>query len=137
MSKKIKVVWICHFSNDHIQEILQPRRRIDEFAPWISNFIKVLQNKEDIDLHIISPHRWISRYKTFHENGITYHFFNPGIPFYGKNWPFFFPFDRITNYFFNKRNIAKIVNRIEPEIIHLIGAENSYYSSSIFQFRNR
>jgi glycosyltransferase involved in cell wall biosynthesis len=132
--KRIKVAWICHFTNDHIQEILNPRRKINEFAPWISNIIKVLENKNAMDLHIISPHRWISKYKTFKENGITYHFFNPGIPFYGRHWPSFFKFDRWTNYYSNKKKVTHIVNKIKPNIIHLMGAENAYYSSTVLRF---
>ena len=137
MKEKIKVAWICHFTNANVQERIKSTRKIDEFAPWITNFIKVLENSADLDLHIISPHRWITRDKSFKENGITYHFFNPGIPFYGRFWPPFFRFDRWTHYFFNKRKIAQIVNKIKPDIIHLIGAENAYYSSTILQFKDK
>ncbi len=137
MKNKIKVAWICHFTNAHIQEIIKPRRSFAEMATWVTSFIKVLQNKEDMDLHIISPHRWITKYKTFIENGITYHFFNPGIPFYGRHWPSFFRFDRMTNYFFNKRKVSRIVNKIKPDIIHLMGAENAYYSSTLLQFKGK
>ncbi len=135
MDTKLKVVLICHFSNAHIQEIIKPKRKLAEMAPWVTNFIKVFQNRDDIDLHIISPHRWITRYKTFEEKGIIFHFFNPGIPFYGRHWPSFFRFDKLTHYLFNKIRVAKIINKINPDIIHLMGAENAYYSSTILQFK--
>lgn len=34
--KILRVAWICHFSNQAIQERLGVRRPIHEFAPWIT-----------------------------------------------------------------------------------------------------
>ena len=132
---KIKVVWICHFTNDYIQEKLKIRKTVAENAPWITLGIEEAKKRDDIELHIVSPHRWISKNREFDESNVFYHFFNPGIPIYGRHWPRFFRFDIFTNFFFNKKKIKKFVNKIKPDIIHLHGLENAYYSSSIFQFR--
>lgn len=137
INKKIKVVWICHFSNNSIQKKLKVRKKISEFAPWISLGIEEVRKRNDIELHIISPHRWISGKKEFIIDNIYYHFFNSGIPFYGRHWTSFFRFDLITNYYFNKLSVRKFVNSIKPDIIHLHGLENAYYSSTILQFLNR
>lgn len=133
---KIKVVWLCYFTNSAIQEKLKPFRKVDEIAPWIGNLIPLFENEESIELHIISQHRWIPWHKSFRKNGITYHFINKGIPLSGRHWPGFFRFDLLTNDFLFKRKIARIIKKINPDIIHLHGAENEF-SASIMQFHNK
>ncbi len=136
MSKKLKVVWICHFTNDTIQQHLKPRKKVAEFAPWITFGIKEAEKRNDIELHIVSPHKWISKNIEFKLNNIYYHFFNPGIPFYGRHWPSFFRVDIFTNFWLNKKQVKNFINKIDPDIIHLHGIENPYYSSTVFQFIN-
>lgn len=137
INKPLKVVWICYFSNDKIQKALRIRKNIPEFAPWISLGILEAEKRNDIELHIVSPHRWINRVKKFSDNNIHYYFFNFGIPFYGRHWPGFFKFDYWTNFFITKRKVRNIVSRIRPDIIHLHGAENADYSSAILSFFNK
>ena len=128
---KYKVLWVCHFTNSQIQDRLKPLKRINQMAPWISLGIEEAKINKNIELHIISPHRWISGIKEFKDENIFYHFFNPGIPFYGRHWPGFFRFDIWTNYSRNRKIIKKLAEIINPDIVHLHGLENAYYSSSI------
>lgn len=134
----MKVVWICHFSNHEIQQLLGLKHNVREFAPWISELIKAFQNEGNIELHIVSPHRYISKTVVKLESlGIKYYFFNPGIPKVIAKWPSFFPFDRWTNYFVNNKRIEKIVDLIKPDIIHLHGLENPYYSRSALKLSSK
>jgi glycosyltransferase involved in cell wall biosynthesis len=135
--ERVKVVWICHFTNEHIQDKLKVLKRFNEIAPWITVGIENVKKRNDIDLHIISPHRWIKGNIEFKEDNINYHFFNSGIPFYGRPWPFFFRFDIYSDFVFNKKKVKNFIDEIEPDIIHLHGLENHYYSSTVFQFINR
>ena len=135
--QKIKVVWICHFTNEQIQNKLKVRKRIAEFAPWITIGINEARKRDDIELHVVSPHRWITGNQEFVIDGINYHFFNSEIPLFGRHWPVFFRFDIISNFYFNKKKVRRFVDSIKPDIIHLHGFENAYYSSSILQFYNR
>lgn len=137
MNRKIKVVWICHFTNKEVQDILKPRKIIDEMAPWIPFLVKVLENQNDIELHIVAPHKYISGIKQFILRNIHYHFFNPDIYIYRWNLLDIFNFNLKTKYIHNKVIIWYIVNKIKPDIIHLQGAENAYYSSAIFQFKDK
>jgi glycosyltransferase involved in cell wall biosynthesis len=130
---KLKVVWLCYFTNQLVQDNIQPLRKIDEFAPWISNIIPLFENNDQIELHIISQHKWISGYKCFKNNDVTYHFINAGIPCIGRHWPGFFRFDLWTNFYFSKIQFARIVRKINPNIIHLHGFENEF-SDAITQF---
>ncbi len=129
---KLKVLWICHFSNLEIQKKINVRKNINEFAPWISLGVKEVQKNNEIELHIISPHRWINRTKEFKDKNVHYHFFNPGIPWYGRHWPSFFRWDLFTNFRSNRKKISKLTKLINPDIIHWHGAENGYYTSSFF-----
>jgi glycosyltransferase involved in cell wall biosynthesis len=131
-NKKLKVVWICHFSNIDIQNKLKVRNRISEYAPWITFGILEAKKRNDIELHIISPHRWISGIKELQDGNIFYHFFNSGIPFTGRHWPDIFRWDVFTNFYLNRKRIKRITEKITPDIIHWHGAENTYFSSSFF-----
>lgn len=130
----MKVAWICHFSNREIQKELAIKENILEFSPWVTLLANLFEERKDIELHIISPHEYLTSNREFTIRGIHYHFFNAHIPFWGRHWPKFFRLDYLTNFSSNNKKITKIINRIKPDIIHLHGAENAYYSSSILQF---
>jgi len=131
----LKIVWLCHFSNQEIQDILNPRKRIGEMAPWITALSRLFEGNEEIELHIVSPYEYINGYKQFSNRGIHYHFFNAHIPFWGRHWPGIFKFDYWSDFTFSKLKVKRIINKIDPDIVHLHGAENAYYSSSILQFK--
>jgi len=133
----MKVVWICHFSNTEINGILKPWKQVNESAPWVSLSLKYLEGDKDIDLYVIAPHEYICGVHKFHLRGIHYIFFNPYIPVYGRHWPRFFRWDYMTDFAKSKRIVKRLVEEIKPDVIHLQGAENPYYSSTIFQFLNR
>jgi glycosyltransferase involved in cell wall biosynthesis len=134
---KLKIVWICHFSNAEIQAILHPGISAPEFAPWITQLARLFENDNRIELHIIAPHEHILRYKHFILRSINYHFINSHIILFGEKITQMFQFDYRTNFLHIKMIVRKIVNKIKPDLIHLHGAENAYYSSSIFQFRKK
>ena len=131
---KIRIIWICHFSNKEIREkiFLLKQRVNSDFAPWITNMIKGFEKRPDVDLHIISPHKGMTRLiQQFGHNGLFYHFFKPDLPIVHRKWPRFFPLDKWTQYIKNRIIVYFMVKRIKPDIICLIGAENPYYSLSI------
>jgi len=129
---KLKVVWICHFSNMEIQKYLPLVKFIPQFAPWISLLIEDFEKIEEVELHVISPFEWLKGDTSFERNGIHYYFLRTGMPFIHRHWPIIFKLDYWTNFYFIRRKIKKIVTDIQPDIINLHGIENPYYSSSIF-----
>jgi glycosyltransferase involved in cell wall biosynthesis len=137
MKKPIKVVLLCGFSDQSIQEYIKPFKREMEHALWISNLIKVFENKPDVELHVIAPHRYIPWAKRFTRNGIYYYFIHRGIPFFGGNWPGIIPIDTWFDYFCIKKTVRKLVDLISPDIIHLHGAENTYHTPAITQFHKQ
>jgi len=133
---KIKVVWLCYFTNEFLQNILNPKKNVNEIAPWITNSIRLFEEDKEIELHVISQHEWIKGVKSFKCKGITYHLYNAGIPFIGRHWPSFFRLDLFTDFFIVKFRIKKLIKQICPDIIHLRGAENEF-STVITQFYNK
>lgn len=132
---KLKVLWLCYFSNKEVQDQLKPWKRIGEFAPWISSLITLFENDQDIELHVVSQHEWIAGCKHFVKNGVNYYFINKGMPLIGRHWPGFFRFDYITDNYFLKKKIRKLVRKIYPDVIHMHGAENDF-CDTIIQFQN-
>jgi glycosyltransferase involved in cell wall biosynthesis len=59
------------------------------------------------------------------------------MPIIGRHWPSFFKWDYISNFQKNKRITKNLVKKIRPDIIHLHGAENAYYSSTFIQFLDK
>lgn len=129
--EKIKVVWLCHFSNAEIQAILKPFKKVNEYAPWIPMTLKALENDDRFVLYVISPHEYIRGIHMFTINSIHYTFYNAHMPLIGRHWPCFLKWDYISNFFINKCITKYLVHKIKPDVIHLQGAENAYYSSTI------
>lgn len=140
----MKVLWICHFSNLDIRNKLDLRisplekwyRKIlklpsfewSDYAKWITNSIKEFEKIPEIELHIVAPHYGMKKKtESFLLNGIHYHFFKPDdnnvIKLVRKLTSCF-----KSNHIGNRRIIKRLLERIAPDLIHLYGAENPYYS---------
>jgi glycosyltransferase involved in cell wall biosynthesis len=132
-NKRIKVVWLCHFANQEMKEIFNTPD-LNEFAPWITQSIELLKRRSDIDLHIVAPNICVNKDYFYQKDGISYHFFKyVPIPFYNKYFRKIYNILRIsqrTNFSWIKKQVSKIVYQIQPEIIHLHGAENAFFYSS-------
>lgn len=136
-ANKIKIVWLCHFTNAEMQSHLPLWKSTNEFAPWIPNLVKGIEGCNDIELHVISPHNYLKRQTSFTQDNIHYHFIPYGIPLYHRNWPGIFSYDVYTDFATFRSKVKKLVSEIKPDLINLIGAENSYYSSSILDFKGK
>jgi glycosyltransferase involved in cell wall biosynthesis len=126
--KKLRVVWVCHFSNEKIHELIGVKKHIHEKAPWISLGIEEVEKRDDIELHVVAPYKWLRSNKEFEHNGVKYYFFNPNMPFWGRHWPGAFRWDYWTSFNKSKNSIYRFIQNIKPDIIHLHGFENPYYS---------
>lgn len=152
-NRKIRIVWICEFSNKEIREklhfekfslfllirkLLNKKNEVVDYCEWNTKAIKEFEKIKNIELHIISHHLYLKRkIECFVMNNIHYHFFKPE----GNNL-----FSTIknkigigtkTNYTINSKRINEIIEKIQPDIVHLIGAENPHYSSSVLSLDNK
>lgn len=138
MDKKYKVVWLCHFDNEEVHQALQLNTRLYEFAPWITIALKTIENNHYFNLYVVAPRYDIKSVRRIEIRGVNYIFYNPHI-----KWNYhilhnrFFDIDYITNFYEHKRIVNDLVNSINPDIVHLFGAENPYYSSTILPIADK
>lgn len=142
--KKIKVVWVCHFSDSKTRSnlllkkfsllgfflrLLHRQYIKRDFAIWIPNAIKEFENFKDIDLSIIFPHTGVKkRIQQFENNNIHFYCYKSE-----DDNIYSFIMQHVlkkvrTSYAGNRCVIKKIISEIKPDIVHVIGAENPYYS---------
>lgn len=138
MVKKLKVVWICHLSNEEIRTNLYlapwaSKNAWNDFSQWNTNGINEFKKFEDVELHVVSPHiGLLSKLKEFVSDGVHYHIFK------SEDDSFCFRLKRkilkeryeTLDYEYNSNIILSIVSSIKPDLIHVIGAENPFYSKS-------
>lgn len=151
---QIKVVWICAFSNPKVREhfttkinpilrfILKkkghPVNTSVDYGIWNSNAIKEFEKIKDIDLHIISPIRYLSKKEVrFDVNGIHYYFFRDE----NSNLISQLYYQLVTKnkslFIKNRKHVRTLVKEINPEIVHVIGAENPYYSLALLDIPDK
>jgi glycosyltransferase involved in cell wall biosynthesis len=132
---RLKVVWICHVSNREIEGLLKPAVRTAEMAPWITLLAGMFEAQPDIELHVVAPHAHIGAPRQFQLRGVNYHFIDSALPFAGLRFPglgrCLVLYNEIAGFRSLRRAIRRTVAAIQPDIVHLHGAENAYYSSSI------
>lgn len=129
MSRKIKVAWICFFSDGFIQNRLPLWKKTNSVAIWISNTLEGFKNSDEFEIHVISSHPFLRKQYSFIESGISYHFYPSGVPIIHCGWPYFRP-DVLSNFYCNRKKIKKIIDQLKPDIVNIHGAENGQYSSS-------
>ena len=144
----MKVAMICHFSNKEVREHLPlsklklyrvarkllglPAKRegYGDIAPWNSNMIDAIKERDDIDLFVISAHNGLKKpVVSFDSNKIHYHFIRCDFSTFLKH---VIPNDNL----WRKLNpmtpkVRRIIKIINPDVVVLAGAENAHYSSTI------
>lgn len=136
-NRRIKVVWICHFSNEEICQKLPLHKKNIESASWVPNTLKGFENRDDVEMHIITPSDNLKRFSKLNIRNINYYFVPYGIPLINRHYPAMIPLDAFGNYHKFRTKVKKVVNVIKPDIINLIGAENSNYSSAILDYKDK
>lgn len=144
MDNKIKVVWICHLSNPEIRNNLKFRKwsivevskrivgkgKYYDFASWNTKGIHEFEKFEDIELHIIAPHYGINGLQEFELNNIHYHFFHTEDDNMLSLFEKVFLHKVKKSYSLNTKRILSLIEKIKPDLVHLIGIENPYYAES-------
>lgn len=139
---RIKVVWLCHFSNEQvynrldlgdrwlkgvIRKIMRKplNAKVSDFAVWITNGIREFEKITEVELHVVSPYPYLkNQIQEFEQNGIYYHFFHNEDEDLIKR----IMHSSKKEYHKNRRIISQLIKNINPDIVHLFGAENSQYS---------
>lgn len=148
VTSKIIVAWICSFSNEKVRTNLRYRRDYvgsflsrlkgraiggsTDSAIWNSNAIEEFEKMEDVELHVICPVRHLASPRTdYEEKGVHYHFFREQ----NSSVIRFVLHQLITKhtsrYRKNRYVVSQIIKEIKPDLVHVIGAENPFYSLAL------
>ena len=146
--EKISVALICGFSNAKVRAHLPLDNRklyniarwllgmpaksgtYGDVAAWDTHLIEYMRLRDDVELHVISSHSGLKKgVVSFEEDGVDYHFVRsdratllkrliPSASLWHKLNPI-------------RPAVRKIVRRINPDIIALVGAENPHISGTV------
>lgn len=152
-NSKDKVLFICSFSNQTIREKLQLKKwRIrnaimklfkhpvfvhTDKGVWVSDFIQEFEKHSEFEYHILSPHQGMThRHQAFNIKEINYHFIKIDYSLLGDVLNAKFKIDEKSDYRRNRRIIHRIIDKINPDIVVICGAENPEYSSIALDIDN-
>lgn len=149
--EKIKVVWICNFSNSDVREHVKAHKfyyakilssifhkpfvRWSDYGVWVTNGIREFEKlKNQVELHVIFPYYGQkNKIQYFNISGIHYHSFrSEDDSLFGFLLSRFIK-SRGIRYEKNALLISSLVNKINPDIVHYVGIENLIYSTSVFK----
>lgn len=144
----IKVAWICSFSNAEIRDLLLYKKslinrlafrligiditKVSDSAIWNVNAIKEAEKFSDMELHIICLTRFLkNKQQDFELRNVHYHFLREENSAWYR-FLFHQLFTRYSSRFHkNRRAVKNKMIEISPDIVHVMGAENPYYSLSL------
>jgi len=125
--EKLKVVWLCPLNLNLFKDRIKIKddHLLNKHpATWITTLIEEFRTRPGVELTVIATSAKITRDYRFSEEGVHYYLLTRGIPFTGKGYPGCFNLEQYTHYWFLRRKVRKIVNRIRPSIINLHGTEH-------------
>ena len=145
----IKVAMICHFSNaevrshlplDRSRKLYTMLRKVlgmptkskgyGDIASWDASIIRYFREHDDIELHVISAHSGLKkRVVSYEDQGVHFSFVKCDVATMLKR---LIPNDAL----WRKMNpmvkdVHRLVDQIQPDLVLLVGAENAYYSSTV------
>ena len=147
MEKKLKIAWICHFSNEMVRKHLPldnrkfynfmrrilgmpaKGREYSDIASWNTTLFEYFKQRDDVELIVISAHGGLKKnVVNFSEEGIHYYFVKCDYATLLKRlikspslWHKLNPMRPI---------VRNIIHKINPDIVALMGAENAYISGT-------
>lgn len=150
----MKIVFLCHFSTNTIRGHLNLKsytyRNIirkwrgatpicySDFALWVSDYITEFEKYDDIDVHIIAPHKGMKKdVQSFDIDNIHYHIVKCDGPIWQDVVNKRFNQQKKNKYATIRKRIRNITNSVNPDIVLLCGAENPYYSLAVLDVKDK
>lgn len=125
MKQKLRVAWVCHLTNDSLNHFFQ--MDMNMCAYWMTQFIGLM--KDHIEIHVVAPNYYTNKDITFELDGVHYHLFKYHSKFGDARVAFCEIAVRKEKNI--KSKISNIIGTINPDVVHLFGAENITYSAGI------
>lgn len=149
---KTKIAYICHFSTPQIREKLQLKslfwtnilRRVVGFpkleycdgGTWNADFIKAFENNEKYDCFVVEHHLGlVNKEQRFQMNNVNYIILQETRNFMEKIKRHLFKSKPLLEYDAFVQQISRVVDKLNPDVVVLCGAENSIYSPSVLQLQ--
>lgn len=144
--KKIKVVWLCTYSDAelrshlkfpkwHWSNVLRRMLHMDkqvDFAAWDSNALREFENIDvDIELHVVAPHNGVGHLQEFESKGVFYHIFWSEWDIITEKIKRKFNLRDENAFRHHRKTIKKLIEKIQPDIVHCIGIENKFHSMAV------
>ncbi|GAB0486341.1 hypothetical protein KML24008_28420 [Alistipes onderdonkii] len=127
--KKLKVVWLCHFVNDELNDYFGIQ--LDELSRWMDAFFSIVRGDSRLDIHVVAPNYWTNEDAEVRLRGITYHLYKYHFVNIRKLISFELVFSKERAV---QKKIHHIIQEIAPDVIHLFGSENIGYSCGIVPY---
>lgn len=123
----MKIVWLAPYSmNLLIPELKTSKNVSGHAASWVVNLSNELASQKNIELHIITHINGIPYSQVIEKNNITFHVIRYCFPFTNKGFPPYLPLNALTWHKSFVSEALKILERIEPDIVHAHGTENAF-----------
>ena len=130
----MKVLWLTNYDTSILEPELKVLRTGGNHATsWITNLSNVMVKLKDVDLHLLTFSPYVTYNQVIVRDGINFHIIKNGVPGVPKGYPYYLPFDALTSYFFETRNVLKIIKDISPQIIHVQGTESAFGNIALKQ----
>ncbi len=152
MDKRIKVVLLSQYWSDEMAELVGRKHYFRELAPWIQETINLFKGKDDLELHIVAPNYASNTDVNVKKDNLHYHFYhyaptwfsNMMEPLIKQMFNHAEPYklaERLGNvlsaYSVPTQNAIRIINSINPDLIHLFGSEAPDYSKAALKLLDK
>lgn len=129
----MKIAWLCPYPVPMLGNALDwaVKRTVTHPCSWIMHLSNAMAAMPDVELHLITFCPWVSRSQTVEVDGMFVHVLKNGIPFLHRGYPKRFRIDAISGYLLESKQINRLLNRIQPDIVHAHGVENEYALAAI------
>lgn len=125
----IKVAWLTQYNVFKLlPEIKLNREVILHNSSWIHTLSEELVLQKEIELHIITHCSFVEQTQTIIKDGIYFHVIKYNFPYTDRGFPWYLPLDKLTGYYSFKKSARKIINDIQPDILHVHGTEGGYFT---------
>ena len=133
-------------------EMVGRKHYFRELSPWIQETLNLFKNKEDVELHVVAPNYASNIDKFCEKDGICFHFYKYApsvlsafmlvlVKLFVKHDEPYKIAERTANlatrFIFPRHKIPKIINKIQPDLIHMYGSENLDYNVGILPFLDK
>jgi glycosyltransferase involved in cell wall biosynthesis len=124
----MKIAWLTQYDiYKLLPEIVINRKTTLHSSSWIHSLSENLSTNKEVELHIITHTQLVDKTQHFKKNGIFFHIIKYSSPFTKRGFPWYFPFDKMTGYYSFARNARKVIEQINPDVLHVHGTEGGYF----------